>query len=121
MSADIWLEDADGNALDFGEDEIIPMRASSKGFGNAFNLTYNLTPMLAAAGMPPWREFIGMRATTAGLKWANVTRELIGDPDKYKAMNPANGWGDYDGAVKVLNALIDACIAHPDAKIGGWL
>jgi len=121
MSADIWLEDAEGNALVFGEDETIPMRASAKVFGNAFNLTYNLTPMLRIAGMDPWRDFIGLPASVAGQRWAKVLDALSADPAMYKAMNPANGWGDYDGAVKVLTALVEACADYPDAKIGGWL
>ena len=33
------------------------------------------------------------------------------DPDRFVAMNPDNGWGDYDGLVKVLT---DMCSAVPE-------
>lgn len=121
MSADIWLEDAHGNALDFGDDELIPMRASAKVFGNAFNLTYNLSPMLWAAGMDKWSDIVGLPASVAGPHWAKVLDALVTDPERFKAMNPPNGWGTYDGAVEVLTALVDACADHPDAIVGGWL
>jgi hypothetical protein len=32
-------------------------------------------------------------------------------------MNPANGWGDYDGALEYLRDLLIACAAHPKAEI----
>lgn len=121
MSADIWLEDERGNRLEFGEDEHIPMRAPGKVFGNAFNLTYNLTPMLLEAGMYPWKQMVGMAAADAGVIWNRVVIELLADPDKYRAMNPANGWGSRGDAIKVLSALVTACKANPDAIVGGWL
>jgi hypothetical protein len=30
-------------------------------------------------------------------------------------MNPPNGWGDYEGAVGVLQEMLRQCYAHPDA------
>ncbi|RKN61884.1 hypothetical protein D7231_31930 [Streptomyces klenkii] len=39
------------------------------------------------------------------------------DPAKYEAMNPPNGWGDYDGALNYLRRLRDACLAHPNATV----
>ena len=106
MSADIWLE--------HGGDTVVVDDTT-------FNLTYNLTPMLCAAGMPAWSEFIGMRAGDAGPIWQSVADELRRDPDRYKDLNPPNGWGDYDGAVEVISALAAACAKHPDATVGGWL
>lgn len=121
MSADIWLEDQDGNQLVWDYPHAAVQNIANVNYGNNFNLTYNLTPMLMKAGMPHWSEMIGMGATLAGLKWCRVVLELHNNPDEYIAMNPANGWGSYDQAVAVLTALVDACIAHPEAKIGGWL
>ena len=126
MSADIWLE--------YGEDVVVvdddpdaemramvPMRSPASVDDTTFNLTYNLSPMLRAAGMPAWRDLVGMRAIDAGPIWRAVADELCSDPGKYKALNPPNGWGDYDGAVEVISALAAACAKHPGATVGGWL
>ena len=39
------------------------------------------------------------------------------DPDKYKVMNPANGWGDYEGAMRTLNDLLVLCQEHPEGTV----
>lgn len=43
--------------------------------------------------------------------------KLLADPETYRAMEPSNGWGDYDGAVGYIAALRDACLVHPKAVI----
>jgi hypothetical protein len=39
------------------------------------------------------------------------------DPAAYRAMNPANGWGCYEGALEYLQRLRLGCRLHPDAKV----
>ena len=121
MSADIWLEDAEGTPLE--DDYVHPavQNISNVAYGNNFNLTYNLSPMLKAAGMPPWKELKGMGAKEAGEIWDRTVIEMVTHPDKYIPMNPENGWGSYEQAIEVLGAMVTACRANPDAKIGGWL
>lgn len=51
---------------------------------------------------------------------AAAVDKLLADPEAYRAMEPSNGWGDYDGAVAYLAALRDACAAHPKASIHIW-
>lgn len=46
--------------------------------------------------------------------------KLTADPARYRAMEPSNGWGDYDGALAYLTRLRDACAAHPKATIHIW-
>jgi len=126
VSADIWLEyDGETVMVDDGLDaemrSMVPMRSAGSVDSTTFNLTYNLSPMLLAAGMPPWREFIGMRAGDAGPIWQAVADELRDDPGRYRELNPPNGWGDYEEAVEVISALAAACERHPDATVGGWL
>ena len=126
MSADIWLiHSGEQVVIDDDPDAemraMVPMRSSASVDDTTFNLTYNLSPMLRAAGMPAWQDFIGMCAGDAGPIWQKVADELRADPDKYKAMNPPNGWGDYEGAVEVISALAAACARYPDATVGGWL
>lgn len=126
VSADIWLE-YDGEQVVIDDSpaaemrSMVPMRSPGSVDSTTFNLTYNLSPMLHAAGMPPWKDFLGLRAADAGRTWATVVAELRRDPQRYEAMNPENGWGSYEGAVEVLSALVQACERFPGATIGGWL
>lgn len=39
------------------------------------------------------------------------------DPDKYKAFNPDNGWGDYDGLVNFVEKYLNACYKYPNATV----
>lgn len=36
-------------------------------------------------------------------------------PHKYRAMNPENGWGDYDSLVRVLEEMRDQSVKYPNA------
>lgn len=47
---------------------------------------------------------------------AAVVRMTV-TPEHYRAMEPSNGWGDYEGALAYLTALRDACVVHPKATI----
>lgn len=107
MSADIWLEqDGEQIVVDDGLDaemrSTVPRRESGYVDSTTFNLTYNLSPMLWAAGMPLWQELIGMRAKDAGKIWREVHRTLDADPIRFSKLNPANGWGTYEQAVRVI-------------------
>lgn len=85
------------------------------------NITHNLSRMADAAGVyeAVWRpESIGI--TTAAqliepLK-AGIAR-LEADPAKFRAFNPSNGWGDYEGLVGWLKRYLAACEASPDATV----
>jgi hypothetical protein len=127
MSADIWLVHPNGGYIIVDDDigahlrAMVPMRSAASVDTTTFNLTYNLSPMLHAAGMPAWKDFIGMRAGDAGPIWQSVVDVLRADPDKYRAMNPPNGWGTYEGAVEVIAALAAACSRYPNATVDGRL
>lgn len=90
------------------------------------NYTSNVAPM--------WRDALGdvalgnlidrdgRAATLAPLVRAGVER-MEADPDRYRAMNPENNWGDYDGALAYLRNLAEACEAmapHPGAWVECW-
>lgn len=42
---------------------------------------------------------------------------LKADPEKFKALNPKNGWGDYNGLVAFVEAYLEACKANPHAEV----
>lgn len=42
---------------------------------------------------------------------------LVANPEKYKAFNPSNGWGSYDGLVEFVARYRDACYENPFADL----
>lgn len=81
------------------------------------NYTFNVSGM--------WREALGYSlADLHGRNAADATPDLrqacqrmASDPEKYRAMNPPNGWGDYEGARDYLVEILDGCLAHPKTTI----
>lgn len=75
------------------------------------------------AGM--WSDALGCRLADLNKKTAgdcvpaleSAVAAMTADPIKYEAMNPANGWGDYQGARDYLARLRDACSEHPKATV----
>jgi hypothetical protein len=85
------------------------------------NITHNLGAMAAEAGCYEmlWRpEEIGVTHAAQLVKPLTVCLErLRAEPDRFKALNPGNGWGDYDGLVRFVEEYRDACRANPDATV----
>lgn len=85
------------------------------------NITHNLGQMASAAGIYEalWRpenlkinkasELVPLLETGLAL--------LIKDPDRFKALNPENGWGSYDGLCDFASAYLEACKEYPKAKV----
>jgi len=82
------------------------------------NYTYNVAEMFSEAiigwahGIKTINNMTGEFAE-AGLDVGFLSMVL--DPDKYKAMNPSNGWGDYHGALEVLKTLLEYARKYPTA------
>lgn len=45
---------------------------------------------------------------------ARMVADMERYPALYKALNPINGWGDYEGALENLRNMRDTCRDHPD-------
>lgn len=83
------------------------------------NYTSNVSPM--------WTKALGQNLGDLidAIPDARILGPLIGmgiatmrgSADELRAMNPANGWGDYDGALAYLEKLLLGCRLHPDAKV----
>ena len=46
-----------------------------------------------------------------------VIKELETNPEKYKAYNPPNGWGNYDIFVSFCRSVLQTCRENPDSVI----
>lgn len=79
--------------------------------------TYNLAPMWKAAGFDH-REWWGEpSAVDFAIMLDSVLSELKAYPDKYIAMNPPNGWGNYPGLVEAFDKLAVRLAEVPDARV----
>lgn len=84
----------------------------------SFNITYNLGCM--------WREIYpyhekmipieGMTAQESLEMLQRAYDELKLNPEKFEAMNPANGWGSYEDFLYFIDDLIDTAKEFPSRK-----
>ena len=87
----------------------------------AANITHNLDEMAMKA------EIYGVvwRPDENGITQASQLigpieeglKKLRDDPEKFKAHNPPNGWGDYDGLVEFIEQYLAACKKWPTALV----
>lgn len=85
------------------------------------NITHNLGKMAGEFGLyvPLWRP------DEANINEAWQLIDLLVDglealesqPDRAKAHNPPNGWGDYEGLVGFVERYLEACRKYPKAKV----
>lgn len=78
------------------------------------NMTSNVAPMWRTAGLD-LREHHGESASTLLPTLQVAIDAMLEDPDRYRAMNPGNGWGNYEGTLRFLQELRDAACRNPDA------
>ena len=85
------------------------------------NITHNLNRMAQEAGIYEivWRpDEAGITTAYQLIKPLAAGIALLeSDPERFKALNPENGWGDYDGFVKWLKQYLAACQLDQDAII----
>jgi hypothetical protein len=85
------------------------------------NITHNLNRMAMEAGIYKalWRpEEVGFTHARDLIEPLTHGLELLkSDPAKYKALDPDNGWGSYDGCVPWIEKYLKACRDYPDATV----
>ena len=104
MSYDVWLE----ITVDTGTDHNLWLLD--------VNHTSNCAPMWRHAGAD-LREYDGKPASEAAGPLTEAVARMEADPDTYRAMNPPNGWGDYDTALAFLREIAQACARHSKATV----
>lgn len=81
------------------------------------NYTHNTNRMVRAAGFEDWATGLGgMTGEEAGDALDAVLAEFDRDPDRFRAMNPENGWGDFDSLRLVLATMRDYSRKFPSAR-----
>jgi len=106
MSYDLYLE------IDTGG----PERAV---VSDHWNYTSNVAPMWRKA-MPETNGLAGMDgmlAEEAAQRLALGIERMEAEPAAYRALNPPNGWGDFDSQLECLKAWLAECQRHPKATM----
>lgn len=67
----------------------------------SINMTSNVSPQWRLAGAD-LAEMDGKPACEVKLMLATAVRNMLSEPEKYRALDPENGWGDFDSTVKYL-------------------
>ena len=62
-----------------------------------------------------WFRLHGMTGAEGADYLNTILRGLRSDPGRFRAMNPPNGWGDFDRLAGVLAHMAAASAAHPAA------
>jgi hypothetical protein len=78
--------------------------------------TYNLYEMFKAALGRPIKDLEGMTGAEAEPILVGAVTAMIADPPKFKALNPPNGWGDYEGGKSTLEWMLEASRFAPLAR-----
>jgi len=81
------------------------------------NMTYNVSPMFSDALGHVFRDYDGKRAGDIIDELLAGIEKMTADPDRYKAKNPENGWGSYEGALAYLVRLYKACLEYPESIV----
>lgn len=75
-----------------------------------WNYTHNCNDMMRAAGVDWVYTLDGLKVKDTIPQFEMMLENLKADPERYIAMNPPNGWGDYNSLVAIWEEII------PEAK-----
>lgn len=73
------------------------------------NITSNVAPMWRHAGCD-LAEFDGSTADELEPVVSTAIDRMVACESTFRAMNPSNGWGSYEGCLSFLRNLHDACL-----------
>lgn len=82
------------------------------------NITHNLSPMWRKAGV--YEALYNSEGKKAGELYVTLEKGLhhmTYHAEEYRALNPSNGWGNYEGALAFLKDVMDACNENPGAIV----
>lgn len=86
-----------------------------------YNITHNLGAMAGEAGIYKhlWRpEELGITKAAQLIDPLAAGLALLqSDPERFRKLNPSNGWGSYEGLVFFVASYLEACREYPDGDV----
>lgn len=90
----------------------------------SWNYTHNCNPMMREAGYDWIYHLHGELVADTLPKFQAMVENLEANPEKYRAMNPKNGWGNYDSLVSLWHRILpraqEIAEAVPNATWWEW-
>lgn len=71
--------------------------------------------LIGHMGKSWFRVLDGLTGDGGSVFLSAICTGLIGDPEHFKTMNPAGGWGSYETLLPVLQEMRDAGLEYPCA------
>ena len=83
------------------------------------NVTYNLADMYYKCidKEQGFKKLNGMNYKEALPIINNAIQDMLNNADEYRKLNPKNGWGSYEGLLKVLQDMRACCESNLDGTI----
>ena len=82
------------------------------------NYTYNVSGMFRKAlGGDGINDLHGKKCKDCIKPLQDAVKHMEENPKEYEMLNPSNGWGNFAGAYKVMQELLQSCIENPAGKI----
>jgi hypothetical protein len=88
-------------------------------YGYNWNYTTNCAPMWRLAGAD-LAGFDGKQAAECAAVLREAIASMRREPDRYKALDPPNGWGSFDELLPHLEELLKRLEKHPNAYVRVW-
>ena len=118
MSLTIWLTSSTPRCDHCGRGEEIDMCVFQS------DITHNLIPMARLAGVSECMWDAKKNGITKAFQLLESLQDAIvgmkAEPERFRALNPSNGWGNYEGFLAALVALCEACRSNPNADFNTW-
>jgi len=86
-------------------------------FGRDFNYTHNTNPLIRDAGFTEWPNVGGMNVDEFCARLYDTISVMYHNAAQFRAMNPENGWGDYDQLLQVLAEMYEEFLPYPSATV----
>jgi len=71
----------------------------------SWNYTHNINRMIRKIDPDWWDSLDGLTAAEGAEYLDRIVLGMAEAPELFRAMNPENGWGDYDGLMRVLGEM----------------
>lgn len=80
------------------------------------NYTYNCHGMMTASGVR-LRSINGLQGSEAAILIQHAYTWMVEHEARCRAMEPDNGWGDYEGWLGFVRKILEVCKQNPDATL----